>query len=107
MIMWSYPINNKVYVDVDEERLPCGGVSPRSVIWEDGKRYEIDKILCVCPSILLKTSGYDFRYTVRIGERRTFIYLENSDGKHRWFVCRKAKIIQGGQRYDLLVAAGY
>jgi len=40
----NYAPNRKVYVDVIEERLSSGGVCPRAVTWEDGKRYEVEKM---------------------------------------------------------------
>ena len=102
--MLNYPIGRKVYVEVNEEHLPGGGVCPRSFVWEDGTRYDVDKILCIYPSLLLKASGYQYRYTVRVGGCKTFMFLEEADGKNLWFMERRKNKAQGGKRYDVPVA---
>ena len=69
-------VNNiKTYVAVDAYFSPDGRLTPRSVIWEDGHRYEIDKVLDVRRAASLKAGGAGIRYTVRIGRRETFLFL--------------------------------
>ena len=78
-------INTKVYVGVNAMFEPDGRLIPRSVLWEDGRIFEIDKILDVRRAASLKAGGSGIRYTVRIGNHETFLFLE--DG--RWFAERR------------------
>ena len=79
-------VNNiKTYVAVEASFSPDGRLTPRTVIWEDGHRYEINKVLDVRRAASLKAGGAGIRYTVRIGRRETFLFLE----ENRWFVERR------------------
>jgi len=75
----------KVYVAVDAHFDISGFIKPLFITWEDGTRYEIDSVLDVRPAASLKAGGAGMRYTVRIGRRQTFLFLE--EGK--WFVERR------------------
>ena len=79
----------KVYVDVNEDRLKDGKVIPLSFVWEDGSRYEIDRILEIRPAASLKAGGAGLRYTIRVRHRETFMFLEEDDGVSKWFMERK------------------
>ncbi|GHU78611.1 hypothetical protein AGMMS49992_29560 [Clostridia bacterium] len=79
----------KVYIDVTEQRMKDGRLIPLKLTWEDGASYEIDRILDVRPAASLKAGGSGIRYTVRIGERQTNMFLEQMEGEARWFVERK------------------
>lgn len=74
--------NRKVYVKVlaqfDEE----GNVLPMNIIWEDGRKYEIDKVTDIRRACAFKVGGTAIRYTVRIKGKTT--YLFEDEGK--WFV---------------------
>ncbi len=75
----------KVYVAVKVRYHPDGRIEPLSVVWEDGHEYEIDKVLGVCRAASLKAGGIGMRYTVRIGRKETYLFLE----ENRWFVERR------------------
>ena len=75
----------KVFVGVTARFEPDGKIIPLSVLWEDGRTFEIDKILDVRRAASLKAGGAGIRYTVRIGRRETFLFLE----ERRWFVQRR------------------
>ncbi|MDR0491060.1 MAG: hypothetical protein LBH28_07435 [Oscillospiraceae bacterium] len=79
----------KVYVDVNEDRMKDGKVVPLSFVWEDGRRYEIDRILDVRPAASLKAGGAGMRYTVRVRNRETYMFLEEDSGAVKWFMERK------------------
>ena len=79
----------KVYVEVNADYKPDGTILPRSFVWEDGNRYEVDKILDVRPAASLKAGGAGLRYTVRVGRRETFMFLEEDRSVDRWFMERK------------------
>ena len=59
-----------------------GHVIPRSITWEDGTVYVIDRILRVCRAASLKAGGQGIRYTVRINNQETYLFYE----KPHWFV---------------------
>lgn len=63
-----------------------GRIYPVSVTWEDGRTFEIDRILDIRPAASTKVGGAGIRYTVRIGRTTTYLFLEES----RWFVEAKA-----------------
>ncbi|MCR6546024.1 hypothetical protein [Dehalobacterium formicoaceticum] len=75
-------MTRKVYVDVTARFDKEGGLVPQSVIWEDGRRFEIDRVLDVRPAASLKAGGCGMRYTCCIWGRETFLFLEED----RWFV---------------------
>ncbi len=72
----------KIYVKVNADFDADGNITPRSVIWEDGHVFEIDRVLSSCRRASLKAGGIGIRYTVRIGKRTTYLYFEDP----AWFV---------------------
>ena len=90
MELADYMVNeNKVYVEVNVDHLPDGTILPRSLVWEDGRRYEVGKVLDVRPAASLKAGGAGLRYTVRVREKEVFMFLEDDHGVDRWFMERK------------------
>ena len=79
----------KVYVDVNEDRLKDGQLLPLSFVWEDGNRYEVDKIIDKRPAASLKAGGAGMRYTVRVMHKETYMFLEEDDGTFKWFMERR------------------
>jgi len=79
----------KVYVDVNEDRFKDGRLIPLSFVWEDGKRYEIDRVLDVCHAASLKAGGVGLRYTVRIRDKQKYMFLEEDGDTLKWFMERK------------------
>jgi hypothetical protein len=79
----------KVYVDVSEVRLKDGRLFPISFVWEDGNRYDIDKIVDVRQAASLKTGDMGMRYTVRIRNQNSYMFYEEDDGASKWFMERK------------------
>ena len=73
----------KTYVSVTVHFTAQGLMIPSSIEWEDGRVYEIDKILDVRPAASLKAGGVGRRYTCRICGKERYLWLED-DGK--WFV---------------------
>ena len=72
----------KHYVEVLSETDVEGRVKPLEVIWDDGTRYKIDRVLDRRQAHSLRTGGTGMRYTVRVAGRDTFLYYEGP----RWFV---------------------
>lgn len=59
-----------------------GSIRPRTLIWEDGSRYNIDRVKFAKRAASLKVGGCGMRYTVvKEGKER---YLSEDEG--RWFV---------------------
>ena len=76
----------KVYVGVEADFQPDGKILPRSVTWEDGRKYTIDRVTDIRRAASLRAGGVGIRYTVRIGRSTTWLFLE----ENRWFVERRA-----------------
>jgi hypothetical protein len=72
----------KVFVTVLSEHAPDGRCKPISITWEDGKVYEIDRILDVRQAASLKAGGTGIRYTCRIRGKETYLF----DDEGKWFV---------------------
>ena len=79
----------KVYVGVELSVSPQGDVRPRTIIFEDGNKYQIDRLRQKCRAHATKVGGTGIRYTVIICNKETYLYED--DG--RWFV--EAKEIGG------------
>ncbi len=74
--------SKKVYVDVVAKISSDGLVTPLTVIWQDGRKYEIDRISAIQRAYASKAGGTGIRYTISVGNRTT--YLFEDEGK--WFV---------------------
>ena len=84
----------KAYVPVDVSFTEEGQMLPRAVVWEDGQRYEIDRVKDIRPSYAAKAGGQGDRYTVRINGKQSYLFFErstNQTGNYlgRWFVERR------------------
>lgn len=75
----------KTYVGVTVYFSPIGQLTPLSIEWEDGRSFEIDEITNVCRAASTKAGGAGIRYTIRIGQTTTYLFLEED----KWFVERK------------------
>jgi len=72
----------KNWVDVICMHDKNGAIQPLVLIWEDGNKYYIDKVLNVVFRASLKSGGVGLRYTCRIQNQQRYLFLEND----RWFV---------------------
>ncbi|MCL2046945.1 MAG: hypothetical protein FWG88_11265 [Oscillospiraceae bacterium] len=81
--------DDKVYVDVTEIRQKDGKLIPMSFIWEDGNSYDIDRIIDIRRAASLKAGGAGLRYTIRVKNRDTFMFLEEDSGVGKWFMERR------------------
>jgi len=79
----------KVYVEVNADHKEDGTIHPRSFVWEDGNRYNVDRVIDIRPAASLKAGGAGLRYTVQIRRKDVFMFLEESHGVNRWFMERK------------------
>ena len=84
----------KVYVPVEVAFDENGHMYPRLIHWEDGKTYEIDRILDVRPTPAARAGGQGDRYTIRVCGRESYLFFERSPvlagvELGRWFVERR------------------
>jgi hypothetical protein len=84
----------KVYVAVKADFNEDGIMLPREITWEDGMKYEIDRVLDIRQAAAMKAGGQGDRYTVRINGQQSYLFFERSTNQTgnqlgRWFVERK------------------
>ena len=72
----------KVYVEVTARFDVEGRITPLCIHWEDGRNYEIDRVLDVRRAASLKAGGQGIRYTVQIKRKTTYLFYESP----KWFV---------------------
>ena len=72
----------RVYVSVVVRYDESGGVRPLSITWEDGRTFEVDRLLDVRRAAATKAGGQGMRYTCRILGKETYLFEDNG----RWFV---------------------
>lgn len=72
----------KKYVEVIADFSPEGILTPQTVIWDTGQRFDITCISEVLPRKYSKTGGVGVRYTCQIGRAKTYLFFEED----RWFV---------------------
>ena len=71
-----------------------GSILPRELVWEDGSRYVIDRVVDVRPAVAAKAGGQGDRYTIEGNGHMTYLFFERgvkSSGNNlgRWFLERK------------------
>lgn len=84
----------KVYVAVRAKFMEDGSLYPFEIVWEDGRRYKIDRITEIRQASAIRAGGQGDRYTVQINGQQSFLFFErspNMSGNNigRWFVERK------------------
>ena len=84
----------KVYVDVDATFNQDGKMIPRSLVWEDGTRYVIDKVRDIRQAAAMIAGGQGDRYEISINGHQSYLFFERSTNLSgnvigRWFVERK------------------
>lgn len=72
----------KQFVSVEVKFDTDGNLLPLSVIWDDGRKFEIDRVTDVRYAASLKSGGRGLRYTCRIGNHLRYLYLDDN----RWFI---------------------
>lgn len=86
--------NIKVYVAVDASFDASGRIIPRVVTWENGYKYEIDRVTDVRQAAAMKAGGQGDRYTVWINGKQSYLFFERNasltgNNIGRWFVERR------------------
>ena len=85
----------KVYVSVRAEFTEDGTMLPRELTWEDGEKFEIDRIIDIRQAPALKAGGQGDRYTIVVHGIQSYLFFERSTNLTgnvigRWFVERKS-----------------
>ena len=75
----------KHYVQVLSRTDEDGRITPVAITWEDGRTFDIDRVLDCRQAASLKVGGTGTRYLVRIGQTSTYLFHEDP----RWFVEEK------------------
>lgn len=84
----------KVYVAVSTFTSPEGQMTPRFLVWEDGRKYKIDRVTDIKQAAAMKCGGQGDRYTIWVGGHQSYLYFERNasltgNNIGRWFVERK------------------
>ena len=66
----------KVYVAVNADFRDDGIILPRKITWEDGRKYEIDRITDIRQAAAMKAGGQGDRYTIMIGGHQSWYRQE-------------------------------
>lgn len=86
-------MNIKVYVEVNASFGEDGQMCPKSLVWEDGTTYRIDKVTDIRQAAAMKAGGQGDRYTIIINGKQSYLFFERSANLSgnvigRWFVER-------------------
>lgn len=72
----------RVYVEVLARYSAEGEVEPLSVLWEDGRRFWVDRVLDKRRCSSLKVGGIGMRYSCVISGKTRYLFYEDD----KWFV---------------------
>lgn len=72
----------KTYVSVIAQFSADGQITPLSVIWRDGRKFPIDKILGQERAASIRAGGVGMRYHIRVNGKETYLWYEEP----AWFV---------------------
>lgn len=75
-------MSRKVFIEVTAKHTVDGQIIPLSLTWEDGAKYQIDRVLAVEKRAALKVGGAGIRYTCRIRDAQRYLFLEGN----KWFL---------------------
>ena len=72
-----------------------GIMLPRTIIWEDGHEYEIDKVTDIRQATAMRAGGQGDRYTIIVHGYQSYLFFERSSNQTgcrigRWFVERRS-----------------
>lgn len=70
------------YVEVVSDTDEDGRVTPLEIVWRDGTRYAIDRVVSSQRAHARRVGGTGVRYVIRVRGRETCLWYEGP----RWFV---------------------
>jgi len=85
----------KVYVQVVADFNTDGVMLPRILIWENGEKYLIDRVVDIRQAAARKAGGQGDRYTIEVRGQISYLFFERvpqltGNVIGRWVVERKA-----------------
>ena len=85
----------KVYVQVNADFNTDGVMLPRVLIWEDGEKYVVDRVVDIRQAAARKAGGQGDRYTIEVRGHKSYLFCERvpqltGNVIGRWFVERKS-----------------
>lgn len=85
------PVMERIYVKVTSVFDTSGNLTPRDIIWKDGRRFAITRVLDFRPGTFCGRRAGDRIYTVLIGTQKRELFFEQSRLQSdvcigRWFV---------------------
>lgn len=72
----------KKYVEVIAKFSEDNKIIPLKILWDDGRQFDIDKVVDIRKAASLKAGGVGIRYTCRINGNNKHLWLE----ENKWFV---------------------
>lgn len=86
----------KTYVHVMVEFDEDGTMLPRSILWEDGRTYGMDRVVNICQSAS-DVGGNGDRYTIEVSGVQSYLFFERLLTQRgyrigRWFVEKKQRV---------------
>lgn len=81
-------MSDKVYVDVLAEFTKDGLLIPKQITWEDGRKYEITRVVDIKKMASTKAGGVGERYLCVVNNKRVSLYYEDNN---MWFMERAEK----------------
>jgi len=72
----------RTYVNVYAAFDTDGRIYPKMIIWKDGRRFPVDRVLDVQHKSCLRSGGSGLRYHISVGGQERYLYLYET----RWFV---------------------
>jgi len=69
-------------IEISAEFSLSGRITPKAIIWEDGRRFSVDHILDMRRAANLKGGGLGMRYICKVHGKEVFLF--NDDGI--WFM---------------------
>lgn len=73
---------SKIFIEVIVHYTKDGSKIPLSIIWDDGRKFDIDKISDTRQAVSLKVGGKGIRYLCHIRNKKVYLFLDND----KWFI---------------------
>lgn len=77
----------KKFVPVIAKFEEDGRIMPQQILWEDGRIFEVERVLDMRPGVSLKVGGQGMRYICQIQKKEVYLYYEEP----KWFVESKER----------------
>jgi hypothetical protein len=72
----------KVFVDAIVKFTKDGDKIPLEIVWDDGRKFEVDRVLDITKAASLKAGGRGIRYKCRVRGKEIYLFFDDE----KWFV---------------------